>query len=592
MSTSRFVIGIDLGTTNCALAAADGDGPAVAQPVPQVVGPGEVAERPTLPSFLLLPAEHEVAPAALALPWSGPMRYSVGAFARDRGGELPHRLVASAKSWLCNPAIDRTSQVLPWRGATREEVEAAAGAEKVSPVNASARYLAHLRAAWDDAHPDDPIEEQDVLVTVPASFDAVARELTVVAAREAGLPHLTLLEEPQAAFYAYLAARGDAWRGELAPGDVVLVCDVGGGTTDFSLIEVVDAGGALALERIAVGDHILLGGDNMDLALAAAAGQRIAETGKTLDALQQRALIYACRRAKEQLFGAGAPDAAPIALAARGSKLIGGAIRTELRRDDVEALLVDGFFPVIDAAARPAKRRAVGLRELGLPYAHDAAITRHLAEFLGRNGRMPTHVLWNGGVLQAARIRARLGEVLAAWAGRPVRELPSAELDLAVALGAAHFGAVRRGKGVRIRGGTARAYYIGIESAMPAIPGFAPPVKALCVAPQGLEEGSTVELPDDELGLVVGETVAFRFFASNHRKDDAAGALIDGDDPALVELDPVEKDVPADGDRKAGELVPVRLEAHVTEVGTLELWCAARDGRGRWKLEYSVRERE
>jgi molecular chaperone DnaK (HSP70) len=587
---ARFIVGIDLGTTNSALAAADGDGAVGPVAVPQVVGPGEVAERPTLPSFLLLPGEHEVAPAELALPWTGPMRYAVGAFARDRGSELPHRLVSSAKSWLCNPAIDRTSQVLPWKGTTRDE-DPGPG-ERVSPVNASARYLAHLRAAWDDAHPDDPIEEQDVLVTVPASFDAVARELTVVAAREAGLPHLTLLEEPQAAFYAYLAARGDAWRKELGPGDIVLVCDIGGGTTDFSLIEVVDDRGTLALERIAVGDHILLGGDNMDLALAAVAGQRLAADGKTLDGLQQRALVHACRRAKEKLLGDGAPASEPIALLGKGSRLIGGTIRTELARADAEAVLVDGFFPAVDAAARPAKRRAAGLRELGLPYAHDPAITRHLAEFLGRNGRMPTHVLWNGGVMKAARIRARLGEVLAAWAGRPVHELPPADLDLAVALGAAQFGVVRRGKGVRIRGGTARAYYIGIESAMPAIPGFAPPVKALCVAPQGLEEGSTVELPDDELGLVVGETAAFRFFASNHRKDDTAGTLVDGDDPSLVELDPVEKEVAVEGDRAPGEVVPVKLESHVTEVGTLELWCAARDGRGRWKLEYSVRERE
>jgi molecular chaperone DnaK (HSP70) len=588
---ARYVIGIDLGTTNCAIAAADGDAAVAAVPVPQVVGPGEVAPRETLPSFLLLPAEHEVAPAQLALPWSGPLRYAVGAFARDRGGELPHRLVASAKSWLCNPAIDRTAQVLPWRGATRD-AEPGDG-ERVSPVNASARYLAHLRAAWDDAHPDDPIEDQDVLLAVPASFDAVARELTVVAAREAGLAHVTLIEEPQAAFYAYLAARGDAWRTELAAGDVVLVCDVGGGTTDFSLIEVVDDRGALALERIAVGDHILLGGDNMDLALAAVAGKRLADEGKTLDKLQERALVHACRRAKERLLGAGdgAPEAEPIAILGRGSKLIGGTIKTELRRADVEALLVDGFFPAVEAAARPAARRATGLRELGLPYAHDPAVTRHLAELLGRHGRMPTHVLWNGGVMKAARLRARLGEVLAAWAGRPVRELAAADLDLAVALGAAHFGNVRKGKGVRIRGGTARAYYIGIESAMPAIPGFAPPVKALCVAPQGLEEGSTVELPDDELGLVVGETATFRFFASNQRKDDAAGALVLGDDPGLVELDPVEKAVEAEGGRAAGEVVPVQLSAHVTDVGTLELWCAARDGRGRWKLEYSVRER-
>ena len=534
----------------------------------------------------------------MALPWSGPMKYTVGTFARDRGAELPHRLVSSAKSWLCNPAIDRTSQVLPWRGAQRE-LAADIDGERVSPVNASARYLAHLRAAWDAAHEDEPLEALDVLVTVPASFDAVARELTVVAAREAGFDKVTLLEEPQAAFYAYLAARGDAWRKDLAPGDVVLVCDVGGGTTDFSLIEVTDEGGSLGLERIAVGDHILLGGDNMDLGLAAIVTQRLTADGKTLDALQQRGLMHACRRAKESLLDEGAPEAVPISLLARGSKLIGGTIRTEVRRADAEALLIDGFFPVVAAEARAEKRRAMGLREMGLPYAHDPAITRHLAEFLSRHGKKPTAVLFNGGVMKASRLRNRVTDVLRTWCGHDLKILGGIDLDLAVAAGAAHYGRIRAGhgtRGVRIRGGTARAYYIGIESAMPAIPGFAPPVKALCVAPQGLEEGSKVELPDDELGLVVGENVTFRFFAASARKDDLAGALIDLAAPAIAgtitELDPVEKLVPVDGERRSGDVVPIRLEAHVTEVGTLELWCAARDGRGRWKLEYSVRERD
>jgi molecular chaperone DnaK (HSP70) len=583
------ILGIDLGTTNSALAMASDDQPATAQTIAQVVGPGEVAARATLPSFLLLPSEHEVAPVQLQLPWSGPMRYAVGTFARERGAELPHRLVSSAKSWLCNPAIDRTAQVLPFRGAQRELDEAMQGGERVSPVNASARYLAHLRAAWDDAHPDEPADEQDVLVTVPASFDPVARELTVVAAREAGFEHITLLEEPQAAFYAYLAARGDAWRKDLRPGDVVLVCDIGGGTTDFSLIEVRDDGGALALERIAVGDHILLGGDNMDLALAALAGRAI---DKQLDALQQRALVHACRTAKESLLGDKAPKSVSVSILGRGSKLIGGTVKTTIERDAAEALLVDGFFPKVGADAKAERRRAGGLRELGLPYAHDPAVTRHLAEFLGRFEKMPTAVLFNGGVMKADKLRARIVELLRAWAGRDVTVLAGADLDLAVALGAAHYGQVRHGKGIRIRGGTARAYYIGIESAMPAIPGFAPPVKALCVAPQGLEEGSTVELPDDELGLVVGEMSTFRFFAAATRGDDAAGALVDADASGIVELDPVEKLVAAEGERAAGQLVPVRLEAHVTEVGTLELWCVARDGHGRWKLEYSVRERD
>jgi len=587
------ILGIDLGTTNSALAVAgtgeDADAAARPMGIQQVVGPGEIAERPTLPSFLLLPSEQEVPAAQLQLPWSGPLRYAVGTFARERGAELPHRLVSSAKSWLCNPSIDRTAQVLPFRGAKRELEEAMAGGERVSPVNASARYLAHLRAAWDDQFPDEPADEQEVLITVPASFDPVARELTVVAAREAGFAKITLLEEPQAAFYAYLAARGDAWRKDLKPGDVVLVCDIGGGTTDFSLIEITEEDGALGLERIAVGDHILLGGDNMDLALAAIAGQSL---GKPLDALQQRAMVHACRRAKEQLLGPDAPKSVPVSVLGRGSKLIGGTLKAEIKRADAEKLLVDGFFPEVPAEARAERRRVGGLREMGLPYAHDPAITRHLAEFLGRFERMPTAVLFNGGVMKAAKLQDRVVGLLRTWAGRDVKVLGGADLDLAVATGAAHYGQVRRGKGIRIRGGTARAYYIGIESAMPAIPGFTPPVKALCVAPQGLEEGSTVELPDDELGLIVGETSAFRFFAAATRKDDGAGALIDADAEGVVELDPVEKHVAVEGERKAGDLVPVRLEAHVTEVGTLELWCVARDGHGRWKLEYSVRERE
>ena len=583
------VLGIDLGTTNSALAAASDDEAPRAQDITQVVGPGEIAARKALPSFLLLPSEHEVAPAQLQLPWSGPLKYAVGEFARERGAELPHRLVSSAKSWLCNPSIDRTAQVLPFRGAQRELDEAMAGGERVSPVNASARYLAHLRAAWDDANPADPADEQDVLVTVPASFDPVARELTVVAAREAGFEKITLLEEPQAAFYAYLAARGDAWRKDLAPGDVVLVCDIGGGTTDFSLIEVHDEAGSLALERIAVGDHILLGGDNMDLALAAIVGRELA---KPLDALQQRALVHSARAAKEVLLGEHPPASVPIAILGRGSKLIGGTVRATAERAAAEAMLVDGFFPKVSVDARAERRRSVGLKELGLPYAHDPAITRHLAEFLGRTGKMPTAVLFNGGVMKAQKLRDRITELLRTWSGRDVTVLQGADLDLAVALGAAHYGQVRRGKGIRIRGGTARAYYIGIESAMPAIPGFAPPVKALCVAPQGLEEGSTVELPDDELGLIVGETSAFRFFAASTRADDVAGSLVDATADGVVELDPVEKVVEAEGDRKPGQLVPVRLESHVTDVGTLELWCVARDGHGRWKLEYSVRERE
>lgn len=603
---ARYVVGIDLGTTNCAVAYVDtlGSGRIEHFAVPQVIAPGEVAERPSLPSFLLLPTAHEMAPAAMALPWEPEPGFAVGELARERGAELPHRLVSSAKSWLSHTGVDRNAAILPWRGAERDRDhdDAQAGGEQVSPVTASARYLAHLCQAWNLAHTDAPLAEQDVLLTVPASFDAVARELTALAARQAGLEHVTLLEEPQAAFYSWLArAEADSthgaaadWRQRVQPGDVVLVCDIGGGTTDFSLIAVSDDGaGNLALERVAVGDHILLGGDNMDLALAHALMQRLGDKAKKLGAMQQRSLVHACRRAKEVLLGDDETQSVPIALLGSGSKLIGGTIRTEVTRADVESLMRDGFFPAIDAGARPQQRRAIGLRELGLPYAHDPGVTRHLAAFLGRHGRAPTAILYNGGVMKGGLLRERVAQIVGGWYGAaalPTLDVSARYLDLAVAHGAAYYGLVRRGKGIRIRGGTARAYYIGVESSMPAIPGFAPPIKGLCVAPFGMEEGSSVDLPEDELGLMVGEPAEFRFFASSTRKDDVAGSLCDPEDDELIELDPVETLLPVDEAAQAGEIVPVTLRAQVTEVGTLELYCVSRDQRRRWKLEYSVRD--
>jgi len=588
---SRYIVGIDLGTTNCAAAYVDLEGagePEIRQfLVPQLVAQGEIDERSTLPSFLLLPSADEVAAEAMSLPWARRPGFAVGEFARERGADLPHRLVASAKSWLSYSGVDRRAAVLPWRGAEAEPRDS--DGEQVSPVEASSRYLGHLRAAWDHAHRDAALADQEVLLTVPASFDAVARELTVLAAQQAGLPNVVLLEEPQAAFYSWLARSGDGWRKALAPGDAVVVCDVGGGTTDFSTIAVADDGtGNLVIERVAVGDHILVGGDNMDLALAHTIAQRM---GGKLGSWQQRALVHACRRAKEQLLGERPPDKAPVTVLGRGSKLIGGTLRSELGREDVQRLLLDGFFPSVAADVRPQKRRTVGLKELGLPYAQDAAITRHLADFLGRHGRRPTAILFNGGVMKGDALRTRIAEVVGGWFGQAsLPALAGTDLDLAVAHGAAYYGLVRHGRGIRIRGGVGRSYYIGIEAAMPAIPGFAPPLKAMCVVPFGLEEGNTVDLPGEELGLVVGETAEFRFFASSSRPQDKPGALLDPEQAELVELDPVEATLPAEGDTE-GRAVPVTLEAKVTAVGTLELWCVARDARGRWKLEYSVRER-
>ncbi len=571
----RYIVGIDLGTTNTAVAyldTAEGEAARVTPfPILQTVAPGLVEARPTLPSFLYLAPEAER--ASLALPWDPSPASSVGEHARARGAEVPARLVASAKSWLCNPAVDRQGAILPF-GAGDD-------VPKISPVDASARVLDHVAAAWMHAGLP-PLAGEDVFVTVPASFDAVARELTVEAARRAGLARVTLLEEPQAAFYSYLAHAGDAWRNQLSVGDVVLVCDIGGGTTDFTLIAVGEKEGDLVLERVAVGDHILLGGDNMDLALSHALAQKI---GQKLDAWQQRSLTLAARAAKEQIL-AGTADRLPVAVLGRGSRLIGGTLKTDIGREDVERLLVDGFFPMAGAGDRPQRSRKTGILELGLPYASDPAVTRHLAEFVSRHGRRPTAALYNGGVMKGTALRRRLGEAIAAWNGAQL-ELSGTDFDLAVAHGAAYYGGVRRGRGVRIRGGVARSYYIGVETAMPAVPGMPPPLKAVCVVPFGMEEGTEADLPAQELGLVVGEPAEFRFLGSSVRKTDRLGDVID-DLEDIDELAPVETTLPVAEDAAAGTVVPVRLHTHVTPVGTLELWCVAGGGK-RWKLEFNVR---
>lgn len=594
---AKFAVGIDLGTTNCALASAPLDpGLPTPQPmpVPQVVAAGEVAERALLPSFLYFPADAELKPGALAVPWYTAARDVVGHFARAQGSSTPARLVSSAKSWLSHAAVDRRGEILPWDAP--EEVP------RVSPLQASARYLAHLRAAWDRTHADEPLEEQEVVLTVPASFDAVARELTMEAATLAGFEEPPrLLEEPQAAMYDWIAQRGASWRKDVAEGDAILVVDIGGGTTDFSLIAVKHEDGELQLERVAVGDHILLGGDNMDLALAYTVKAKLEADGKSLDDWQMRALTHACRSAKEALLGEEAPDAHPIAIAGRSSKLIGGTIRTELTKETLEQVLLEGFLPEVAADARPQVPRRVGLTMVGLPYAADAAITRHLAAFLGRPSLTqaaegeeaatrtfvhPTAILFNGGVTRAPRVRKRIVDVLTAWlqaegASAP-RVLAGAEAELAVARGAAYYAQARRHGGIRIRGGTAQTHYVGIERMELAVPGIPPKVDAVCVAPFGMEEGSEVSLPQ-VFGLVLGEPVSFRFFGSSQRQEDEVGAIVEPG--SIAELSPIETTL----EGTPGQVVHVRLHARVTEVGTLEL-AAVEEGTGqRWKLSFNVR---
>jgi molecular chaperone DnaK (HSP70) len=601
---NQYVIGIDLGTTNCALAFAEQGGDAREEPkvslfeVPQLVNPGEVRDEPLLPSFLFLPGPADFPAGSIALPWDESPQFVVGALAQKRGAEVANRLVASAKSWLSHAGVDRTAPILPFT--------APEGIARISPVEASRRYLDHLRAAWDSKMPDALFTQQQVLVTVPASFDAVARELTLKAAEQAGYKNLLLLEEPQAAFYAWIERHAD-WRERVAVGDLILVVDIGGGTTDFTLIAVTEQAGELALERVAVGEHILLGGDNIDLALARHLEQQLAAKGTKLDSMQLHALWQQCRLAKERLLaGESKKREEPVTILGRGTGLVGGTIKTKLAAEDVERILDEGFLPAVSSQDMP-QRRKMGLAELGLPYAADAAITRHLARFLrqqaaqsehgsvrrGASGMAaPTHVLFNGGVLRANVVRKRILDVLNGWLKAeglgPAAPLMGEDLMHAVARGAAYYGLARTGRGVRIRGGVPRTYYVGIESSMPAVPGMRTPLKALTVAPFGMEEGTSVDLRSREFGLIVGEPAEFRFFQSAVRKNDAAGTLLDDTGDELEELSPVEITLAADGD--AGQFVPVTLETVVTETGMLQLWSVARDGR-RWKLEFNVREK-
>src|SRR5579862_604951 len=590
---AKYAVGIDLGTTNSALAYAnlEQEGkPVELLPIPQIVAPGTLEPRPLLPSFLYLAPSQEA--GAYNLPWAENRDYATGEFARGQGADAPTRTVAGAKSWLCNHRVDRRQPILPWNAP--EEVA------KISPVEASRRYLQHLAAAWNAALPEAPLAEQTVVLTVPASFDASARELTREAALAAGLPeNLVLLEEPQAALYAWLAAAGDGWRRDLREGDTLLVCDIGGGTSDFTLIGVASENGEMALKRIAVGNHILVGGDNMDLTLAHLARTAFAEKGVEVDAWQSVALWHACRSAKELLLSGEGPRKQPVTVLGRGKRLIGGTISVDLDREAVCSTLVDGFLPACGIAAKPARQRASGFRELGLPFEADAAITRHLAHFLTQHGVdkesaiRPTRVLFNGGVLKAAALRERLLEVIGSWFDRknPPRPLEGIhDLDFAVARGAAYYGMAKGGKCVRIRGGTARSYYVGIESAGLAVPGAPRPLRARCVAPFGMEEGTEAEVRGEEIGLVVGEQAHFRFFSSAVRKHDKPGDVLDRwSDDELVETDSMEATLPAAKGEQDG-FIPVRFVSRITELGVLELWCVSTVSEEKWKLEFSVRE--
>jgi molecular chaperone DnaK (HSP70) len=625
----QFILGIDLGTTNSVLAYAPlaGDEPRVELlPIPQLVAAGTVESRTMLPSFLYLAAPHEAGQGALDLPWASGRDFAVGEFARAQAAEAPDRTIAAAKSWLAHSRVDRHQPILPWNvGQVSNLSGDPAAVPRLSPVTATKRYLEHLVGAWEAVFPDAPVAEQQVVLTVPASFDASARELTHEAALAAGLPaHLVLLEEPQAAVYAWLVDRGERWRKILKVGDALLVCDVGGGTTDLTLVSVAQEKGDLVLRRVAVGNHLLVGGDNMDLALAHHVAGLFAEKGHHLDPWQSVALWHSCRTAKEQLLSGDGPAKHPISVLGRGSKLIGKTVKVDVERKALAELLVEGFFPHCDIAERPAKRRASGFQEIGLPFEADTAITRHVAAFLAAHGAdsasggrqptdqpahagpspsRPTHVLFNGGVFKAEALRKRLLEVLARWFGKgqaPASLEGKPDLDHAVARGAAYYGWAKQHGGVRIRGGAARSYYVGIETSGLAVPGAPRPLRALCVVPHGMEEGTETDvpatnLPGGEIGLIVGEPAHFRFFSSPTRKHDQPGQLLANWSPEeLSETDSLEMTLPADKSTEQAAIdetyVPVRFQSRLTELGMFELWCVSTKGDKRWKLEFSVRE--
>jgi hypothetical protein len=607
----RISLGIDLGTSNSAIALSEveGDSTEILE-ITQILGPNQIGEKPTLPSALYIPHPEEFSAGAFPLPWRADEGGAIiGQFARDHGALVADRLIVSAKSWLSNPQIDPRQRILPWKSEIKEE--------KRSAFDASRAYLEHIKQSFLTSPRARGkaigLDEVEVVLTVPASFDEVARNLTAEAAEAAGLGKVTLLEEPLAAFYAWTAQAGNDWRGQVRRGDIVLVCDVGGGTADFSLIAISEKDGDLDLNRISVGEHILLGGDNMDLALAYTLRSKLEAEGKSIGETQFLALIHAARTAKEAMFEDEALTEFPIAVPSRGSSLFAKTISTKLDRKTLESVVLDGFFAQTEVTDLPKKARRTGLQELGLPYASDPVVSKHLARFLTRSLEnveasetlrtlvgggagskpflSPTAVLFNGGVFKAAPVRRRVLDLLTAWNdGKPVRELAGFQPDLAVAKGASFYGRIRvTGKGLRIKAGASRSYYIGLESSMPAVPGFTPPLKALCVVPQGMEEGAEVLIEGRDLALVTGQPAEFRFFSSEVRSGDTPGQILPDAERELSEISLLEVDLPAVEDIPAGQSVPVQINAVVTELGTLELWMKHTKSDRRWKVEFQVR---
>ncbi|MBR9981950.1 MAG: hsp70 family protein [Desulfatitalea sp.] len=603
----RFLIGIDLGTTNSAVAFVDlatpAGGPHASTlfQVPQLTAAGTFSRVPVLPSFVYLPGDYDIDREALHHPWPRTDDNFVGTWARDHGGQVPARLVASAKSWLCHGKVDRHARILPW-GAPAE-------VRKISPIQASAAYLGHIRKAWNHSHGDEEelfLENQTVILTVPASFDEVARELTLAAAEEAGLRQVILLEEPLAAFYSWLARHEQRWEDHVRPGQLILICDVGGGTTDFTLVTLTadPDGGSPRFERIAVGDHLLLGGDNMDLALArqVEAQWRSGQQRPGLDTHRWQTLCHQCRQAKEQILS-GRAQTHRVTLMGTGGRLIAGTLSAELDGATVERTILEGFFPLVARETEPAAdRQRPAITEFGLPYEAEPAITRHLMRFLERHRQavaetigkpdpLPDLVLFNGGALTPATIQQRIVDALGRWFtpaddARPTI-LENRRHDLAVAQGAAYYGLVKAGKGLRVGSGSPRGYYLGVGQTDPAAD--APTAdRAICVVPRGLDEGSHITLADHQFEVRANEPVRIDLFSSSYRSRDRSADLVAIDD-TFSRLPPLQT-VIRYGKKGSRTRIPVHIEAEYTELGALRLWCRSRISEHRWRLQFQLRD--
>lgn len=573
MSDSRYIIGIDLGTTNSCVAYVDTQDPKLAiQPfrIPQLIAPGYVEAKPTLPSFCYLRSSHEWIPEELSLPWKKQSQSIVGLFAREHGAKVPTQLVTSAKSWLCHDAANRRDPILPF--------EAADDSLKISPVEASARYLSHIKEAWNHFHPREEFEHQQVVLTVPASFDEVARMLTAEAAKQAGFGSITFLEEPQAAFYSWISQHEKEWEKKLKPGDTILVCDVGGGTTDFSLIEVKESEGKISFQRMAVGDHLLLGGDNMDAKVAHYLEQKLQ---KELNSAQWLQLCHEARKAKETLLDSSSPESHQVVLQGTGSSVVQGTLTAEASLKEVRHLLLDAFFKPHHWQEALQITKTGHSKKMGLPYEDDSSIIKHLAVFLKQHcsNKGPDYILFNGGALKPTIFQEAIVASINHWyPNHSIQVLSSYSLDLAVARGAAYYGKVRRGMGVRISGGTARSYYLALDVNQEH--------KALTLLPRGCDEGTLFE-PNQTFYLTPNTPVIFQLYTSHVRLNDEQGTLIPVDLAEMHPLPPIQT-VLRFGN-KSTEKIPVHLQITLTEIGTLELWLKSQKTDHKWALEFQLR---